>query len=692
MMFIQIIANVWQCMSCFDRMQEYCRQPVHPGLVPKAQDNDLATEKGSSDISLQQLPQETSGDSSTSAVEFIDQDCAWAKSGAPVLKKLNGSIRKGRFTAVVGRTGSGKSTLLDSILGETVGLGGRTQRNFSTAAYCSQIPWLVNGTLRYNVTYGASDPIDEQWYDTVIDACGLENDIRTLPGGDLTEIGDGGSKLSGGQRQRVSLARGVFSHEQVILLDDVFSGLDNGTIAHISEKLFGANGLLRRNGITVILVTHSNYLMMMADDVLVLDKGTIVESRTVSSIKSSGFSSGFQIEEAATSADDEEATKLTPASTNALARVETAEEHLSALNEEAADLKRQQGTPSVYRYYSKSSGYVWTVVFIVGGALYIVSLEFGIVWIDIWSSAVARDPVHVNNGLYLGVYAALGVLSPIMLFLLCWMLFITMISASSRNLHTDLLTAVVRAPLLFFQETDIGRITNRFSQDMELIAIELPIIVVNYVCAFFECLAKLILLGVFGRYLTAALPIFLALVYIIQHIYLRTSRQVRLIDIEAKAPVYLQFLESKNGASTLRAFGWQDKSKLELQKKLDWSQKPVYLLYSIQQWLTFVLDSVVAALVLLLIAIVVTWRDKFSPGAVGVSLVTVMTFNFALSQLIRMWTALETSIGAIARIKSFKDNTIPEEEELGILQPESAPPNWPSAGNIDFKNAVASYK
>ncbi|KGQ06661.1 Metal resistance protein YCF1 [Beauveria bassiana D1-5] len=679
-LLIQAIPSVYECLSSFDRMQEFYRQPIHPGLLTKTGDAPSTEEKESN----------TSQDQPV--VRFVDQDFAWTDTSPAVLRNLNASIRKGRFTAIVGRTGSGKSTLLESILAETADLGGCTERRFASAAYCSQVPWLVNGTLKSNITYGSSAPADEEWYQTVLVACGLENDIQNLAAGDLTEIGDSGSKLSGGQKQRVSLARAVYSRQQVILLDDVFSGLDNANIAHISEKLFGSEGLLRRSGSTIILVTHSKYVMMMADDVLVVDQGTIVESRSVASLQSSnGFSSGFQIEESpvdtdADSQEDGPSSKKMPKDGSQ----ETAE--LSALNEEAADLKRAHGVPSVYRYYMHSSGYLKVILMLSGAALYIFCNEFGIVWIDLWSSANSNHPGHAKNGMYLGVYAALGAISSALLLFLCWLVFINIISVSSRNLHTDLLNAVIRAPLLFFQETDAGNITNRFSQDMELIGIELPVIIVNYLAALFECIAKMLLLAVFGRYLTASLPIFLAAIYIIQRIYLRTSRQVRLLDIEAKAPVYLQFLESKNGAVTLRAFGWQHSCQLALQRLLNRSQRPVHLLYCIQQWLALVLDALVSALVLILIAIVVTWRDKFSQGSVGVSLVTVMTFNSSLTQLIKMWTSLETSIGAVGRIKEFKDYTVPEEEELGILQPQSPPPNWPVQGNIEFRNVVASYK
>ncbi|KAJ6784421.1 hypothetical protein PWT90_09986 [Aphanocladium album] len=677
LVFVQTVPSVCNCFGSFDRMQEYCRQPTHAALLPNVPESECIDEKKVPDVASQ-APQHKPSCTSENVVKFVGQDLTWNKFSPAVLTSLNASILKGRFTAVVGRTGSGKSTFLESNLGETISLRGCTERRFSSAAYCSQVPWLVSGTIRSNITYGMSGLVDEEWYQLVVSACGLREGVSNMAGGDMMPIGDGGNKLSGGQRQRVSLERAVFSREQVILLDDIFSGLDNANVAHISASLFGPGGILRKSKSTVILVTHSKYLMMMADDVLVIDQGRIVESRTVASLQSdNGFSSGFHIEEATSDSDTEESKEGASIACRSLDRVESVEDQTRPLPEGAEDQKRIYGALSVYHYYIKSCGYIKVSILLISAALYIFCCEFGVVWIDFWSSANAQNPGHANNGMYLGIYAALGVLSSLNLFLLYWATLVDMITASSRNLHTDLLDTVVRAPLRFFQETDSGSITNRFSQDMELIGMELPNLLCFFVACVSECIGRMILLAVFGRYLSATLPILLAVMYVVQRIYLRTSRQIRLLDIEAKAPVYLQFLEPKKGAATLRAFGWQTSCQLALQKLLNHSQRPVYVLYCIQQWLAFVLNSLVTVLVLILVAIVVTWRDKFSPGSVGVSLVTAMSFNLTLISLVKIWTQLETSIGA---------------RELGILESQSPPPIWPSAGKIEFKDTTASYK
>jgi len=95
---------------------------------------------------------------------------------------------------------------------------------------------------------------------------------------------------------------------------------------------------------------------------------------------------------------------------------------------------------------------------------------------------------------------------------------------------------------------------------------------------------------------------------VIQKYYLRTSRQIRLLDLQAKAPLYSHFIESLSGLVTIRAFGWSDDFVEQNLVLLDNSQKPYYLLFCIQMWLSLVLDLVVAVLAVILIALVVKFR------------------------------------------------------------------------------------
>lgn len=199
----------------------------------------------------------------------------------------------------------------------------------------------------------------------------------------------------------------------------------------------------------------------------------------------------------------------------------------------------------------------------------------------------------------------------------------------------------------------------------------------------------MVLIGVASSYAAIAFPVLLTALFFIQKFYLRTSRQLRLLDLEAKSPLYSKFMESLSGLATIRAFGWQRALEVRNRELLNESQKPFYLLFAVQRWLTLTLDLIVAAVAVLLIVLVVTLREKMSPGFVGVALLNVILFSQSIKMLLTFWTNLETHIGSIARIKSFTANT--EVENL-LSERQARPPDWPLNGAIEFRDVAAEYK
>lgn len=205
-------------------------------------------------------------------------------SEVPTLHDIELEIPAGCFVAITGDVGSGKSSLLSAILGEMRALPGTVVRVQGSTAYAAQEPWLMPGTIRDNILIGgevrggrsgtprSAPSVDPERYYQVLRACALIEDLRRMPGGDGTWVGDAGSTLSGGQRARVALARALYRRADVYLLDDVISSVDARVGAWIVEHALCGQLL---EGKTVLVTTHSQALLDAADIVVRMQGGRI---------------------------------------------------------------------------------------------------------------------------------------------------------------------------------------------------------------------------------------------------------------------------------------------------------------------------------------------------------------------------------------------------------------------------------
>ncbi|GJC84262.1 ABC transporter atnG [Colletotrichum liriopes] len=188
-------------------------------------------------------------------------------------------------------------------------------------------------------------------------------------------------------------------------------------------------------------------------------------------------------------------------------------------------------------------------------------------------------------------------------------------------------------------------------------------------------------------YLAFAIPVLAAVLFVIQSVYLQTSRQVRLLDLETKSPIFSHFIASFSGLVTIRALGWTDKVQAENLERLDLSQRAFYIMGSLQRWLLLVLNLTVTALAILLVGLSVALQDTIDPGLLGVALVSVMGFGQLLTGLLNNWAMLETCLGAVARIREFETETPSEKDGNTPLAVEG----WPLKGQIDITDVSAAY-
>ncbi len=211
-------------------------------------------------------------------LELRDLSCRWPDGAGP--DRVSLTLRRGTFTVVTGRVGSGKSTLLRAMLGLVAADGqllwnGRVIEHPDRfmvpprVGYVPQEPVLLAGTLREAILMG-HEATDWQVLEAIRRAA-MAPDLDQLEAGLETYIGSGGSRLSGGQLQRVAVARMLVRSPQLMLLDDISSALDAET-----EWLLW-QGLMELSGSTVLAVSHRRSVLAMADMVVVLAGGRVVE-------------------------------------------------------------------------------------------------------------------------------------------------------------------------------------------------------------------------------------------------------------------------------------------------------------------------------------------------------------------------------------------------------------------------------
>eukprot|EP00698_Gefionella_okellyi_P000239 TRINITY_DN1020_c0_g1_i1.p1 TRINITY_DN1020_c0_g1~~TRINITY_DN1020_c0_g1_i1.p1 ORF type:complete len:1346 (-),score=399.84 TRINITY_DN1020_c0_g1_i1:1124-5134(-) len=603
----------------------------------------------------------------------------------PAIENLNFEVYNGQILMVVGAVGSGKSALVQSLMGELPRKSGERHLRGSVA-YVPQQAWIMNATVRENILFG--QPYDAQKYARVIEASALSADLKILPGGDLTEIGERGINLSGGQRQRISIARAVYSNSDIYIMDDPLSAVDAHVAQHLFFKCF-REFLVDKS---VVLVTNQLQFLSYATTIAVLDKGKQVELGTYDQLMAAG--SGFAkliSGHSAGGAAEREHDSQTASKKKLTEDVKEAEKTLADGALVAEELKEEGLVPfRVYLDYFAAGGAAAFALLMFSFAIENSAVALSSWWLAEWSNFTARYFFAAlnNQSALLGIYAGISIAAVIFTGFRSWMFTIFCVRASNR-LHHVLLKATIRFPQSFFDTSPLGRVLNRFTKDIDTVDVLLPQTFQFFLIVLFVVVSTAVIIAVVQPIMIAALvPVAIAF-YFVGLFYRYTSVELQRLESVSRSPIFAQLSETLGGVTTIRAFGQVNRLRRIYHERCDKNQRAFLTLQLVQQWLGLRLDVLGELLLYLTATLLVLFRNSISAALSGYVLSSALGIMSILNRVALQLADTETKMNSIERVMEF---THMPQEPAGVIETNRPPANWPSEGTVTFEKASMRYR
>ena len=652
------------------------------------------------------------------------------------LKNINILLKKGSLTAIIGKVGSGKSSLMSAFLGEMNKVSGKVNI-MDNVAYVPQQAWMQNASVKDNILFG--NELQQTYYEQILDVCALRTDCKMLAGGDLTEIGEKGINLSGGQKQRISLARAVYSQADMFLLDDPLSAVDAHVGQHIFDKVIGRDGILQDK--TRVLVTNSITFLRMVDYIILMEDGEICEEGTFEELlDSGGHLSDFLVEKFNQNLDEEEleevqdimdpkmvkttlkeqisnvSEEITGSDDSKLTRQMSLKERLSRQKQKSmakliktlsvTEHERKDPKPTlieaeslqlgnvkldVYKYYLTQLGWLGFLLFAIN-LLYKGSAVATDYWLNVWTNNTLGDSaIPEKRDLYLGVYGGFGLAQALLGVAMNITLAISTLRAS-KIMHRNMLNQIIKSPMSFFDKTPLGRIINRFAKDIDVCDSTLPTNIRVWLSTIVTFLSTIVLIAtVIPLFIAIIVPI-TAIFFVIQKVYVRTSRQLKRLQSVSQTPIYSHFSETLNGSSTIRAFKKQKEFIQLSEQKVDENQTCYYYTYMATRWSQILLENMGNVITFSAAMLAMAIRDSIDPSEVGLIILYALNVTLVLNWLVLQTSEIETNIVAVERIKEYTMVTQEASWDSQMIQDKSNEKWPPKDGRIRFEDYSMRYR
>ena len=395
----------------------------------------------------------------------------------------------------------------------------------------------------------------------MIESCCLGPDIKLLPAGDATEIGERGINLSGGQKARVCLARAVYANKSLYLLDDPLSSLDSNVANHIIDNCFC--GLLKDK--TRVLVTHRVKVLSKTDRIVYMDKGEIVKIiKTAQNTESEEINNLLNFENFRKPEEHQEKPEN---------KCKNTEYYMKLIEKE--NKKTGKVNESIYLEYLKSPGtYIFSGLCVISYIIFELSSIFSDIFLKQWS----ENPSDTSQ--YITLYISLKLFGCFFSFLTSVFIYLYHSIQASAAIHSKLLKNLIQAPVnLFFDVTPVGRILKRFSGDMSKIDEQLSEGLTKVLFSIISTFSIIIMTVIYAPYLVILIPaIFFPGKYIANR-YLLAARELTRFESISMAPILSHITETFKGRTVICAFKQQKEFIKQSNEKINYNTSVNYLLF-----------------------------------------------------------------------------------------------------------------
>ena len=455
--------------------------------------------------------------------------------------------------------------------------------------------------------------------------------------------------------------------------------------AHVGRHIFdhAICGLLKDK--CRILATHQLHVLSRCDRIIWLQEGRIETIDTFENLMR--HNEGFQ-KMMATTAQEEKVEEEDEVNEDEMEDEKKGQKKRKAKRFAALMQQEERAVSSVgwdvYAAYVRASGSILNGPFVVG---LLVLVQCANIATSLWLSYWTSNKFGYSEGQYIGVYAGLGVIQALLMFVFGLSLSILGTTASKVMLNRAM-TRALRAPMSFFDTTPLGRITNRFAKDVDIMDNNLTDALRMYFMTLAMITSVFALVITFFHYFGIALgPLFLMFLFSAGY-YRASAREVKRHEAVLRSVVFARFSEAVSGTASIRAYGLQNHFISVMLESIDQMNSAYYLTFSNQRWLSVRLDAIGNILVFVTGVLVVTSRFNVSPSIGGLVLSYILSIVQMIQFTVRQLAEVENAMNATERLHYY-GTKLDEEPPLHL---PGVRESWPEKGEIVFDNVQMRYR